>query len=65
MRIPGHVLRRNRNAAEAERNAQHYARPVSIDTCARCGKPEDEHIFGDCDDLKGVFTPRKPAEVAR
>lgn len=43
-RIPNFVIRRNRNNAEAERNAQYYARPVAK-VCA-CGHDEDDHLWG-------------------
>jgi len=57
--IPRHVVARNRATADAERNALYYSttkRPTEP-PCTRCNKPACDHIFGDCDDLKGTYTP--------
>lgn len=57
MRIPRHVIARNRASADADRNAQYYARPAKTGgPCALCGKVEDDHDLGLCDDLRS-YTP--------
>jgi len=64
-RIPAHILRRNRNNSYAEEQAQGYQhRAKTGGPCARCGKLEDDHIFGDCDDLKGHYTPKSEETAA-
>jgi hypothetical protein len=61
-RIPNHVIARNRNNAEADRNAQYYARPKKTGgPCQRCGKPEDYHDLGLCDDLRTYVPPERAA----
>jgi hypothetical protein len=61
-RIPPHVIARNRATADADRNAQYYATPKKPGgRCARCGKVEDDHFAGQCDDW-GPYTPAVPAE---
>lgn len=65
-RIPRHVLARNRQAGYADEQAAGYREQPRKPggPCARCGKPEDDHFAGMCDDWK-AYTPKKPAEAAR
>ena len=49
--LPARIMRRNRNNAEADRNAQFYS--TQRPPCARCGHSADDHAFGGPCDQKG------------
>jgi hypothetical protein len=56
--MPRFVLARNRNASYADEQAVGYReRPAKTGgPCALCGKVEDDHDLGLCDDLRS-YTP--------
>lgn len=58
-RIPARILARNRNNSYAEEQAQGYKPrpPKAGGPCVLCGKPEDDHDLGLCDDLRS-YTPK-------
>ncbi len=64
-RIPQRVIAR-RHDSEADANSAYYNRgPAKTGgLCVRCGKPEDEHFAGNCNDW-GPYTPKKPVEAGR
>jgi hypothetical protein len=45
-RLPARIARRNRNNAEAERNAQYYRKPIEPAKRCACTHSDDEHYFG-------------------
>jgi hypothetical protein len=56
--IPPHVLRRNRQNSYAEEQAQGYKAqpPKTGGPCQLCGKVEDLHFAGQCEDWR-VYVP--------
>ncbi len=53
-----------RSSADADRNAAYYQTPAGRGPCVHCARLEADHIFGDCDDLRNVYTPAADPEAA-
>lgn len=64
-RIPRHVIRNNRAAADAEANAAYYRSAPKLDRgpCSRCGLTEEAHVADSCADW-GPYTPAADPEYS-
>ncbi len=51
------IARMRAREAQYSREADQFYKPMpgGAEVCARCGETREEHVFGDCADLKGVF----------